>query len=108
MDLAEHADARLAQWSVLTRGSACCERPAPGLCAGGREIVRFPGGNTAQVHLTTAMIERLRPALRTSTAVNLGPAPTGWVAVRLETGSDIDLLATLVSAALLAAERAAD
>ncbi|MFJ8588892.1 luciferase family protein [Streptomyces sp. NPDC093595] len=108
MDLAQHADARLAQWSALTRGGACCDRPAPGLCAGDREIVRFPGGSTAQVHLTTAMIERLRPALRTSTALNLTPAPTGWVGVRLETSSDIDLLATLVSAALLAAERTTD
>jgi hypothetical protein len=47
------------------------------------------------------MIRRLRPALLSSTAVRLRPG-SGWVTVRLDTGSDIDLLATLVSAALRA------
>ncbi|AJT70023.1 hypothetical protein T261_8430 [Streptomyces lydicus] len=44
------------------------------------------------------VIERLRPALRKSSLVKL-PTASGWITVRLEAGSDIDLLATLVSAA---------
>ena len=48
------------------------------------------------------MITKLRPALKNSTALRLS-AGSGWVTVRLDTGADIDLLATLVSAALQAA-----
>lgn len=47
------------------------------------------------------MIAKLRPALKRSTALRLR-AGCGWVTVRLDTGADIDLLATLVSAALQA------
>lgn len=51
--------------------------------------------------MTRHMIDRLGPALRGSSALKL-PSASGWITVRLETLSDIDLLATLVSAALLA------
>ncbi|MEU9497896.1 luciferase family protein [Streptomyces sp. NPDC048196] len=71
------------------------------LCAGTQEIVHFHGGNEADVHLTHCMIDRLRPALQRSSALKL-PTTSGWITVRLESGSDIDLLATLVSAALFA------
>lgn len=100
MNLAEHANARLADWSALTRGRACCGASRC-LCAGAREVVHFHGDNEVDVHLTHHMIDRLRPALRSSSALKLS-ATSGWVTVRLEMGSDIDLLATLVSAALLA------
>ncbi|WKX69253.1 luciferase family protein [Streptomyces sp. XD-27] len=100
MNLAEYANAHLAGWPALSRGSAGCGARHC-LCAGGREIVHFHDGNEVDVHLTHDMIHRLRPALRTSSALQL-PAASGWITVRLETGSDIDLLATLVSAALLA------
>lgn len=80
--------------------------PAP--CGGGlglrtatQEIVHFHGEHEADVHLTRAMIARLRPALLGSSALRLR-AGSGWVTVRLDMGSDIDLLATLVSAALQA------
>ncbi|AJT69784.3 hypothetical protein T261_8188 [Streptomyces lydicus] len=63
--------------------------------------MHFHGDNEVDVHLTHYMIDRLRPALRNSSALKLSAA-SGWITVRLETGSDIDLLATLVSAALLA------
>ncbi|MEU4846702.1 luciferase family protein [Streptomyces gilvosporeus] len=100
MNLAEHANARLADWPALSRGRACCGARHC-LCAGAQEIVHFHGGNEVDVHLTHGMIERLRPALRKSSAIKL-PTASGWITVRLEAGSDIDLLATLVSAALLA------
>ncbi|TJZ57308.1 hypothetical protein FCH28_07715 [Streptomyces piniterrae] len=100
MNLAEHANARLADWPVLSRGSACCGAQHC-LCAGSQEIVHFHGDNEVDVHLTHNMIDKLRPALRNSSALKLSAA-SGWITVRLEMGSDIDLLATLVSAALLA------
>ncbi|WP_431040865.1 luciferase family protein [Streptomyces sp. P1-3] len=100
MNLAEHANARLADWPALSRGRAGCGA-RDCLCAGAREIVHFHGDNEVDVHLTRDMIDRLRPALRNSSALEL-PAVSAWVTVRLETGSDIDVLATLVSAALLA------
>ena len=65
------------------------------------EIVHFHGENEADVHLTNSMIAKLHPALKSSTALRLR-AGSGWVTVRLDTGADIDLLATLVSAALQA------
>ncbi|MFI6770770.1 luciferase family protein [Streptomyces sp. NPDC050355] len=100
MNLVEHANARLADWPALTRGRACCGAQHC-LCAGAREIVHFHGGCEVDVHLTHDMIDKLRPALRNSSALKM-PTASGWITVRLETGSDIDLLATLVSVALLA------
>ncbi|WP_236243820.1 luciferase family protein [Streptomyces sp. CC210A] len=100
MNLAMDARDRLACWSALSCGPAPCGA-AHCLCAGGTEIVHFHGDNEADVHLTRPLLTRLGPTLRRSTALRLCPA-TGWVTVRLETGSDIDLLATLVSAALAA------
>ncbi|MFE2266669.1 luciferase domain-containing protein [Streptomyces griseosporeus] len=104
MNLAELADQRLMDWSALSRGhSSCGERRC--LCAAdGTEIVHFHGDGEAEVHLTRPLIAKLRPVLRRSSAVALSPA-SGWVAVRLEVSSDIDLLATLVSAALLGTDR---
>ncbi|MGW0119968.1 luciferase domain-containing protein [Streptomyces sp. NPDC003327] len=87
-------------WPSLTPGRALCGAEV-GLCAQAQEIVHFHGEHEADVHLTRAMIAKLRPALLGSSAVRLR-AGSGWVTVRLDTGSDIDLLATLVSAALQA------
>ncbi|MEV6395442.1 luciferase family protein [Streptomyces sp. NPDC051907] len=106
MNLAERANARLAEWPTLSRGRACCGARNC-LCTGIREVVHFHGDSAADVHLTWSMIARLLPALRRSSALTVPCQPSGWVTVRLETRSDIDLLATLVSAALLAADEAA-
>lgn len=100
MNLAMDAKDRLACWPALSRGRARCGAPDC-LCSGGAEIVHFHGDNEADVHLTRPLVTRLGPALRRCTALRLSPA-SGWVTVRLETGSDIDILATLVSAALMA------
>ncbi len=88
MNLAMDARDRLACWSALSCGPAPCGA-AHCLCAGETEIVHFHGDNEADVHLTRPLLARLGPALRRSTALRLCPA-TGWVTVRLETGSDID------------------
>ncbi|MFG2395708.1 luciferase domain-containing protein [Streptomyces lydicus] len=100
MNLVERANARLADWPALSRGRARCGARHC-FCAGTQEIVHFHGGNEVDVHLTHGMIDRLRPALQKSSALKL-PTASGWITVRLEAGSDIDLLATLVSAALFA------
>lgn len=88
-------------WPGLISGRAYC---GTDLClsTGTKEIVHFHGENEADVHLTNPMIAKLRPALKNSTALRLR-AGSGWVTVRLDTGADIDLLTTLVSAALQAA-----
>ncbi|MFI0715954.1 luciferase family protein [Streptomyces inhibens] len=91
---------RLVDWPALSRGRAGCGAQYC-LCAGSWEIVHFHSGSEVDVHMTRHMIDRLGPALRGSSALKL-PSASGWITVRLETLSDIDLLATLVSAALLA------
>ncbi|MFF9343311.1 MULTISPECIES: luciferase family protein [unclassified Streptomyces] len=100
MNTARHASERLMSWPSLTRGRAHCGAEL-GLGTATEEIVHFHGEHEADVHLTRAMVARLRPALQNSTAVRLR-AGSGWVTVLLDAGSDIDLLATLVSAALQA------
>jgi hypothetical protein len=101
MNAARHAGERLMTWPGLSGGRAYC---GTDLClrTGSQEIVHFHGENEADVYLTHSMITKLRPALKNSTALRLS-AGSGWVTVRLDTGADIDLLATLVSAALQAA-----
>lgn len=101
MNTARHASEQLMSWSALTEGRPPCGAGL-GLNAGSQEIVHFHGEHEADVHLTRAMITKLRPALARSTAVRLRTG-SDWVTVRLDIGSDIDLLATLVSAALQAA-----
>ncbi|MFB7861158.1 MULTISPECIES: luciferase family protein [unclassified Streptomyces] len=100
MNTARHASERLMSWPSLSAGRALCGAEL-GLRTATQEIVHFHGEHEAEVHLTRAMIARLRPALLRSSAVRLR-AGSGWVTVRLDMGSDIDLLATLVSAALQA------
>ncbi|MEU8522794.1 luciferase family protein [Streptomyces sp. NBC_01216] len=103
MNTARHASERLMSWPSLTADRARCGAEL-GLRTATQEIVHFHGEHEADVHLTRIMIARLRPALLGSSAVRLR-AGSGWVTVHLDMGSDIDLLATLVSAALQASTR---
>ncbi|MFF7177123.1 luciferase family protein [Streptomyces sp. NPDC008121] len=104
MNTARHASERLMSWPSLVADPALCGAEV-GLRTATREIVHFHGEHEADVHLSRSMIARLRPALLGSSAVRLR-AGSGWVTVRLDMGSDIDLLATLVSAALQASSGA--
>ncbi|GAA3764063.1 luciferase family protein [Streptomyces tremellae] len=106
MNGARHAGERLMTWPGLSAGQGYCGTD-PCLRAGTRDLVHFHGEHEADVHLTGAMIAKLRPALKNSTALRLRPG-SGWVTVRLEAGADIDLLVTLVSAALQGAARLPD
>ncbi|MCX4695330.1 luciferase family protein [Streptomyces sp. NBC_01408] len=103
MNTARHASEQLMSWPALSEGRPACGAGL-GLNAGSREIVHFHGTYEADVHLTRSMITKLRPALAGSTAIRLSTG-SDWVTVRLEISSDVDLLATLVSAALQAATR---
>ena len=93
-------------WPGLTGGWASCGSEYC-LLAESVELVHFHGEQEADVYLTRRMIAKLQPALSHSTALRLR-AGSGWVTVRLDVGSDIDLLVTLVSAALQADTFAAE
>ncbi|MFI6335569.1 luciferase family protein [Streptomyces sp. NPDC050535] len=98
MTLALRALTRLASWPDLAE--------APPNCGTGRalrseqsEIVHLHTEQDVDLHLTVPAIRRLETYLRDETAVRVVPG-SDWVTMRLEVDSDIDLLLTLVSAAL--------
>jgi hypothetical protein len=91
---------RLAHWPDLTESRPSCGT-GRGLRTDGAEIAHFHTDLTADIHLSSAAIRRLRGDLRGSTAIRLVPG-SAWVTVRMECESDIDLLLTLVSLALKA------
>lgn len=93
-------------WPGLTGGRASCGSE---YCVrtGVQEIVHFHGEQEADVHLSRTMVARMLPALSESTALRTRDG-SGWVTVRLDCGTDIDLLITLVSAALQAGPAVAE
>ncbi|MFB6782574.1 luciferase family protein [Streptomyces sp. NPDC056352] len=93
-------------WPGLTSGPASCGSEYC-LRTGAVELVHFHEEQEADVYLTRWMIAKLQPALSHSTALRLRDR-SGWVTVRLDVGSDIDLLVTFVSAALQAVTFAAE
>ncbi|MFI9173682.1 luciferase domain-containing protein [Streptomyces lincolnensis] len=100
MTTAVRALTRLVDWPDLVEARPSCGT-GRALRADGAEIAHFHSDRMADVHLSAAAIHRLRGDLKGSTAIRLVPA-SGWVTVRLECESDIDLLMTLVSVALKA------
>ncbi|MFF2382797.1 luciferase family protein [Streptomyces sp. NPDC058108] len=100
MNGAKLAMERLATWPDLHGATPACAA-GPALCSAGAEIVHFHGDSDAELHLTAAAIERLRPELGRSTAIRLHPA-SAWVTVHLNCEDDIALLTSLVSVALRA------
>jgi hypothetical protein len=65
------------------------------------EIAHFHSDRSVDLHLTARTIRRFEHDLKGSTAIRLVPG-SDWVTIHLECDSDIDLLVTLVSAALQA------
>lgn len=98
MTLALRAMARLANWPDLTEVPPSCGT-GRALCSAQGEIVHFHSEQDVDLHLTAPAILRLEDYLKDVTAVRTVPG-SRWVTVRLEVGSDIDLLLTLVSFAL--------
>ncbi|MFE9021049.1 luciferase family protein [Streptomyces sp. NPDC007808] len=100
MTLAQRAMEQLQVWPDLSSG--------PTSCGAGRalrsvhsEIVHFHSDRDVDLHLTTSVIGRFHDDLRDSTAIRLVPG-SGWVTVHLDCDTDVDLLMSLVSAALKA------
>ncbi|WP_328877638.1 luciferase domain-containing protein [Streptomyces sp. NBC_00299] len=100
MTLAQRAMKQLEVWPDLS--------PGPASCGAGRalrsvhsEIVHFHSDHDVDLHLTVSAIRRFHADLQESTAIRLVPG-SGWVTVHLDCDTDVDLLMSLVSAALKA------
>lgn len=100
MSLALCALTQLTAWPDLAEAAPSCGR-GRALCSPGGEVVHFHSGGQADLHLTARFIHQFESYLKRSSAVRLVPG-SPWVTLRLETGSDIQLLLTLVSLALRA------
>lgn len=100
MTLALRAMTQLASWPDLTEARPSCGT-GRALCSAQGEIVHFHSDHDVDLHLTARAIRRFEDHLRGATAVRMVPG-SRWVTMRLEVHTDIDLLLTLVSLALLA------
>lgn len=106
MTTAWHALAQLASWPDLTEVRSSCGT-GRALGSAGGEIAHFHTERSVDLNLTVRAIRRYEPDLRRSTAIRLVPG-SHWVTVRLECESDVNLLMTLMSAALRAHQERPD
>ncbi|MFJ4367242.1 luciferase family protein [Streptomyces chartreusis] len=100
MTPAQRAIERLQAWPDLSSGPAGCGT-GRALRTVHSEIVHFHSDRDVDLHLTVPAIRRLRDDLQVSTAIRLVP-DSDWVTVHLDCDTDVDLLMSLVSAALKA------
>ncbi|MFC8242811.1 luciferase domain-containing protein [Streptomyces chartreusis] len=100
MTLAQRAIEQLQAWPDLSSGPAGCGT-GRALRTVHSEIVHFHSDRDVDLHLTVPAIRRLRDDLQVSTAIRLVPG-SDWVTVHLDCDTDVDLLMSLVSAALKA------
>ncbi|WP_369174407.1 luciferase family protein [Streptomyces sp. R28] len=100
MTPAQRAMERLEVWPDLSSGPAHCGA-GRALRSVQSEIVHFHSDRDVDLHLTVSAIQRLHDDLQESTAIRLVPG-SGWVTVHLDCDTDVDLLMSLVSAALKA------
>ncbi|MFF4961448.1 luciferase domain-containing protein [Streptomyces sp. NPDC001222] len=98
MTLAQRALERLMVWPDLTAEPASCGT-GRALRSRYSEIVHFHTDHEADLHLTSGAIRRFSGDLAGSTAIRMVPG-SRWVTVRLDCDTDVDLLLSLVSAAL--------
>lgn len=91
---------RLEVWPDLSPGPASCGE-GRALRSVHSEIVHFHSERDVDLHLTVSAIRRFHDDLQESTAIRLVPG-SGWVTVHLDCDTDVDLLMSLVSAALKA------
>ncbi|MFC4500811.1 MULTISPECIES: luciferase family protein [Streptomyces] len=106
MTAAWHALGQLASWPDLAEVRPSCGT-GRALRSTRAEIAHFHSDSSVDLHLTVKAIRRFEHDLRHSTAIRLVPG-SHWVTVRLECGSDVNLLMTLMSAALQAHDLAPD
>lgn len=96
----ERAKTEFGTWPVLAMAEAS---DAVVFNVGDIEILRLIGRDTAHLHLTRPVLERLHEALAVSAHVHLATQEQdGWITLRLDTRADFDLLVALVSLAIKA------
>ncbi|MET9833302.1 luciferase family protein [Streptomyces sp. NPDC006385] len=100
MTLAQRAMEQLQVWPDLRSGPASCGA-GRALRSVHSEIVHFHSDRDVDLHLTASVIRRFHDDLQESTAIRLVPG-SSWVTVHLDCDTDVDLLMSLVSAALKA------
>ncbi|MFI9770321.1 luciferase family protein [Streptomyces sp. NPDC052415] len=100
MTPAWHAMTQLAGWPDLLEAPPSCGT-GRALCSARAEIAHFHSDRSVDLYLTAGAIRRFERHLRHSTAIQLVPG-SPWVTVRLECEVDVNLLMTLMSAALQA------
>ncbi|MFH0519353.1 luciferase family protein [Streptomyces sp. M41] len=100
MTLAQRAMEQLQVWPDLSSGPANCGA-GRALRSVHSEIVHFHSDRDVDLHLTASAIQRFHADLKESTAIRLVPG-SAWVTVHLDCDTDVDLLMSLVSAALKA------
>ncbi len=93
--------ARLRGWPGMSVVRADCG-VGVALSAGGSQIIHLHGGDEAELCLTRPVVDRLGGALRESGRVSIRPGGD-WVAVRLDTDSDVAMAVSLASVAIKAA-----
>ncbi|MFE6486528.1 luciferase family protein [Streptomyces sp. NPDC057757] len=98
MTMALRALTRLASWPDLAEASPSCGT-GRALRSEQGEIVHFHTEHDVDLHLTGPAIRRFEDYLKDESAVHM-VSGSRWVTMRLEVDSDVDLLLTLVSAAL--------
>ncbi|WP_217214238.1 luciferase family protein [Streptomyces sp. AC550_RSS872] len=100
MTLAQRAMEQLQVWPDLSAGPTSCGA-GRALRSAHSEIVHFHSDRDVDLHLTAGAIRRFHDDLQESTAIRLVPG-SDWVTVHLDCDTDVDLLMSLVSAALKA------
>ncbi|MBT2214051.1 luciferase family protein [Actinomadura sp. NEAU-AAG7] len=97
--------ARLRKWSGVSVGRADCG-VGVALCAGHGQFMHLHTGDEAELCLTRPVVDRLGGALADSGRVLVRPGGD-WVAVRLDTDSDMAMAVSLASVAIKAHTRPA-
>ncbi|MGW3355267.1 luciferase domain-containing protein [Streptomyces bungoensis] len=100
MTLASRALAQLATWPDLIQAVPSCGLGRAVRSAQG-EIVHFHSDRDVDLRLTDRAVRRFARDLKNSDAIRVVPG-SPWLTLRLDAGSDVDLLLTLVSVALQA------
>ncbi|GAA1219632.1 DUF5519 family protein [Kitasatospora nipponensis] len=93
-------EAALRNWPGLHTAPASCGT-GWGARTDYREVIHLHSTHQADIHLSNAIIEHLRPELTESAHLRLHPG-SGWVTVHLDHPEAGDLVLTLVSLALAA------
>ena len=102
----DRAVEQLRGWPALMICRADCG-PGRGVALSTRQIVHLHNDAEAEVHLTWPVVHRMAEALLACGRVTIRPG-NDWVQVRLDSDSEVRLLASLVSVAIKGNVQASD